>query len=526
MRDVYLGLDSSTQSLTATAIAVDGPRREIIYEHSIAFDEAFPEYRTRHGVLPSDDPRRGTAPPLLWVDTLDRMFETMAASHLDLTRIRAISGSAQQHGSVYLREGAGAALASLDPESRLAPQIAPLLSRTDAPIWLDCTTTDECAALTTALGGDAALGRLTGSRAYERFTAAQIRRFATLDPEGYAATDRIHLVSSFLASLLAGRHASLEPADASGMNLMDLRMRRWSPAALRATAPDLERRLPRIEPSSTVVGELSPYWQQRHWLPRAKVVAWSGDNPSSLVGLGLIHPGHMAISLGTSDTLFGSIDAPDPDPSGSGHVFASPAGGYMALTCFANGSLARERVRDAYGLDWETFSRMLRDTPPGNGDALMLPWFAPEITPLITDPHPLRYGLDPADAPRNARAVVEGQMLAMRLHARWMTSRVRSLRATGGAATNREILQVMANVFDADVTRIESGNSASLGAALRAFHGDRASAGTPLAWDEIVAGFTDTSDVRVVPDPAAVATYARLLPIYEAVEASVLDSIG
>lgn len=526
MRDVYLGLDSSTQSLTATAIAIDGARREIAYEHSIVFDDEFPEFGTRHGVLPSDDPRRGTAPPLLWVAALDRMFETMAASGTDLTRIRAISGSAQQHGSVYLRSGAGAALGSLDPAAPLAPQIAPLLSRADAPIWLDCTTSDECATLTAALGGDAALARLTGSRAYERFTGAQIRRFALTDPDGYAETDRIHLVSSFMASLLAGRHAPLEPADASGMNLMDLRMQRWWPAALRATAPDLDRRLPRIEPSSRIIGELSEYWQQRHWLPRAKVVAWSGDNPSSLVGLGLIHPGQMAISLGTSDTLFGAIDAPDPDPSGSGHVFASPAGGYMALTCFANGSLARERVRDAHGLDWPAFSRLLRETPPGNGDALMLPWFAPEITPLVTQPQPLRYGLEPGDAPRNVRAVIEGQMLAMRLHTRWMTDRVRSLRATGGGAVNREILQVMADVFDAEVSRIQPRNSASLGAALRAFHAHRAAAGEPLAWDDVVAGFTAPADAPVTPNPAAVAAYARLLPIYAAVEASVLEASG
>jgi sugar (pentulose or hexulose) kinase len=117
-------------------------------------------------------------------------------------------------------------------------------------------------------------------------------------------------------------------------------------------------------------------------------------------------------------------------------------------------------------------------------------------------------------------------MLAMRLHARWMTNRVRSLRATGGAAVNREILQVMADVFDAEVSRTQPRNSASLGAALRAFHADRASAGAPLAWDEIVTGFTEPGDIRVVPDRKAVAAYARLLPIYEAVEASVLDSIG
>ena len=156
-----------------------------------------------------------------------------------------------------------------------------------------------------ALGGDEAVARLTGSKAIERFTAAQIRKFAGSDEAAYARTDRIHLVSSFLASLLVGSHAPLEPADASGMNLMDLARSRWAPNALDASAPDLERRLPPIRPSWTIAGRLDQYWQRRHGFPAARVIAWSGDNPSSLVGLGLVDPSQRAISLGTSDTVFG-----------------------------------------------------------------------------------------------------------------------------------------------------------------------------------------------------------------------------
>jgi sugar (pentulose or hexulose) kinase len=136
-----------------------------------------------------------------------------------------------------------------------------------------------------------ALARLTGSRAYERFTGAQIRKFATESPVAYANTDRIHLVSSFMASLLAGRHAPIEPGDGAGMNLMDLAAHAWAPAALDATAPELERRLPPIRDSWSVAGELSPYWQRRYGFGPARVIAWTGDNPSSLIGLGLIEPG-------------------------------------------------------------------------------------------------------------------------------------------------------------------------------------------------------------------------------------------
>jgi sugar (pentulose or hexulose) kinase len=113
-------------------------------------------------------------------------------------------------------------------------------------------------------------------------------------------------------------------------------------------------------------------------------------------------------------------------------------------------------------------------------------------------------------------------MMAMRLHARWMTGPVRSLRATGGGAVNREILQVMADVFDANVLRIQPRNAASLGAALRAFHADRASAGEPVTWAEVVSGFTAPSGDPIVPVREAVAVYARLLPAYEALEARAL----
>ena len=113
---------------------------------------------------------------------------------------------------------------------------------------------------------------------------------------------------------------------------------------------------------------------------------WSGDNPCSLIGVGLIKEGRVAISLGTSDTLFGYMREPHPDPSGSGHVFGSPTGAYLGITVFKNGSLARERIRDDYGLDWAGFSAALERTRPGNRGAIMLPWFAPEITPAVMTP--------------------------------------------------------------------------------------------------------------------------------------------
>lgn len=520
---LYLGFDSSTQSLSAIVLEVDGDRRRVVFESSIVFDEAFPHYGTSHGVLPNSDPATAASPPLLWVEALDLMMTRLVESGLPLGQLAAVSGSAQQHGSVYLNARAGSTLAALDPGRPLVDQIGGIFARQVAPIWMDSSTSAECAEIEAGVGGDHALAQRTGSRAFERFTAAQIRKFSKQDPAAYAATDRVHLVSSFLASLLTGRHAPLDPGDGSGMNLMDLAACTWWQPAVDSTAAALAPKLPPIAPASSVVGSLSPYWQRRYGLPPAKVVAWSGDNPCSLVGVGLVREGRLAISLGTSDTVFGLMREPRVDRTGTGHVFGAPTGDYMGLTCFKNGSLARERIRDTFGLSWPSFSDALRRTPPGNRGGILLPWFAPEITPTVLTPGVHRYGLPADEADGNVRGVIEGQQMAMALHSRWMRVTVDSIHATGGAAANRDILQVMADVFGASVYQLQVGNSAALGAALRALHGSMTADGQAATWDDVIKEFVEpVAQSALTPDPARHAMYQELIDVYAACEAHAL----
>jgi xylulokinase len=385
---------------------------------------------------------------------------------------------------------------------------------------MDSSTAAECQEIAAAVGGQQRLADHTGSRAFERFTGPQIRKFSRVDPAGYAATARVHLVSSYLATLLAGVDAPLDPGDGSGMNLMELADASWWSPAVEATAPGLAARLPALKASSTVIGPLSRYWQERYGFPAARVVAWSGDNPCALIGTGLVREGRLGVSLGTSDVVFGPMDAPRVDRSGTGHVFGSPTGAFMGLTVFLNGSLARERVRDDYGLSWEAFSAALRDTPPGNGGAVLLPWFAPEITPTVAVPGVHRYGLDQGDAAGNVRAVIEAQMLAMALHSRWMNVSVDTIHATGGASANRDILRVMADVFGATVYQFEVGNAASLGAALRAAQADALADGGNADWDGIVAGLAEpAASTRIEPHPARHALYLAFMDVYAACEA-------
>jgi xylulokinase len=460
-----LGLDSSTQSLTAVVLDVGSGR--VVHQCSLNFDRDLPGYGTCSGVLPHADPAIVHAPPLMWVKALDRVLADVGRA-VDLAQVAVIAGSAQQHGSVYLGKTFPSVLAGLRPDASLAPQLQGVFTRATAPIWMDSSTSEDCRAIDAALGGTAETQRITGSAAYERFTGPQIRRFARSEPLAWAATAHVRLVSSFLASVLAGRPVGTDWGDGSGMNLLDLASKRWHQPALDAVADDLGGRLGDPLCPAVELGCISPALAQRYgFSPACRLLPWTGDNPSSAIGLGLVQDGSCAISLGTSDVLF-AISAARPAMPSAGHTFISPTGDHMALFCFANGSLAREAVKDAHHLDWDGFSAALCRSNPGNDGRLMLPWFRPEIVPKVLNPKVLRVGFDAGQTDVDVRAVVEAQFLSMRLRAEAAGITPIEICVTGGAAQNPAVLQVLADVFQRPVRRSTITNTAALGAAVRA----------------------------------------------------------
>lgn len=522
---LFLGLDASTQGLKATLI--DGHGR-LQHETAVQFDVDLPEFKTQGGVHRQPDGLTVTAPPLMWVAALDLLLERMKHAKAPLARVAAISGSGQQHGSVYLKAGARAILHALNPRQSLKDQASGLglFSVAESPVWMDSSTTPQCRQREAALGGPQATADLTGSRAYERFTGNQIAKIYQQHPDQYQATERIALVSSFMASLLIGDYAPIEPGDGAGMNLMDLRTKQWAQPALDCTAPDLEAKLGHIVPSHTPIGRISAYFVNRYGFSvDCEVIAFSGDNPCSLAALRLEQPGEIAVSLGTSDTVFGALA--DPRPSATeGHIFGNPINpaGYMALICYKNGSLTREFIRDEYaGGSWNCFNRALAETPPGNNGKLGLYFKEPEITPPVLKPGVFRFDADnppvknftPAE---NIRAVVEGQFLSMRLHGQQIGLEPRMILATGGASVNAAILQIMADVFGCPVFTSRQPNSASLGAAYRALHGRQcARAGRYVPFKEAVP-VVEPFCQAAAPNPGAAKVYAGLLTRYAALE--------
>ena len=205
----------------------------IITSEIVNFDSELPHYKTKDGVYrDASIDGRIVSPTLMWVEALDLILQKLSQSDLDFRKIVSISGSAQQHGSVYWKRGCLEKLSSLDPNKPLVDQFNNAFSVKESPIWMDSTTTKQCREIEKAVGGALELSRLTGSRAHERYAGPQIRRIFETQPQVYYNTERISLVSSFMASLLIGGFACIDETDGAGMNLMDIKLRAWSKIAM------------------------------------------------------------------------------------------------------------------------------------------------------------------------------------------------------------------------------------------------------------------------------------------------------
>lgn len=204
----------------------------IVAAELVHFDSELPHYKTKDGVYRDSSVNgRIVSPTLMWVEAFDMMLQKLSKK-IDFGKVAAVSGSGQQHGSVYWKYGGSSILSSLDPKKQLVEQFTEAFSIKESPIWMDSCTTEQCKKIEEAVGGALELSCLTGSRAHERFTGPQIRRIYETQPEVYKQTERISLVSSFMASLLTGSYACIDETDGAGMNLLDIKQRAWSKKAL------------------------------------------------------------------------------------------------------------------------------------------------------------------------------------------------------------------------------------------------------------------------------------------------------
>lgn len=462
------------------AIVVDN-NLDIIHHVNVDFDKELKEFRTKGGVCrESDTSNVVTVPVLMWLKALDMCLDKLKLDGLNFQTVVALSGSAQQHGSVWWKNGSSELLGNLNYDDFLHKQLVSAFSLTNSPIWMDSSTTEECNMIQDHVGGPQELAEITGSRAYERFTGPQIAKIYKKKPEVFHATERISLISNFLASVFLGKYAPFDVSDASGMNMLDIKSKSWSEKCLQAVVEGdissvelLRKKLGSIiANSSSVLGKVSDYFIECHgFSSNCLVSSFTGDNPASMAGLCIDH-GELFISLGTSDTAVFPLDK--PSVTLNGHVLCNPIddNSYIGMICFKNGARTRQRIRNKCAKsDWDQFSKLLDSTTRGNFGNIGFYFDMLEIYPLCEGDfrfNQLDQKVSSFSDEIEVRALIEGQVMRLCYHTKLMGLDIDNLNKiliTGGASENKQILQVISDVFKKPVYTLSVPNSACLGAA-------------------------------------------------------------
>ena len=397
-----------------------------------------------------------------------------------LDDVEAIAVGGQQHGMVLVDEAG-------EPVR-------------DALLWNDNRSAPQAEQLIEELGGPEAWASAVGSVPVASFTVTKLRWVAEHEPDLARRAVGVVLPHDWLTHRLRGRPAEFvtDRGDASGTGY-------WSPAsgdyrddiARLAFGRDLD--VPRVAGPSEAVESTAN---------GAVVGPGTGDNMAAALGLGL-GPGDLAVSLGTSGTVFAVATHPTADASGIVAGFADATGAYLPLVCTLNAARVLEAAAAMSGVGLAELDDLAGSVDGADG-LVLLPYLDGERTPPLPDATGLLHGLTRHNAtPAHlARAAVEGMLcgLADAVAAlREQGVRPGRIVLIGGAARSQSVRRIAAELFGLEVLVPEPAEYVALGAARQA------------AW--ALAGSDQPPDWpiradRLEPEPERVAAGERVLARY------------
>jgi xylulokinase len=498
MSNTYtLGLDISTQSISAVVVDPKASPAAIVAEMSLRYRDD--ERLNRFGIdfetllVPPRVAGEADQPPEMFLAGLDAMLADLVAAGVDLSRVVAVSVSAQQHGHVYLSEAGLEAIAALGAAESDAPggerggerggqrgrgpddlvgRFRGAFAYGTAPIWQTADSQPEADELRAALGGTAAIVEASGSDSPARFTGAVMRRTARRYPGAWKETARVALLSNFFTGVLsANSECPIDWGNGAGMSLMNYRGRDWSETLVAAVgdglpegAEGVRRRLPDLATPITVAGTIARYFVERYGFdPGCLVNIGSGDNPQSKVMI----DGDL-LSLGTSFVYMVDTGEPVVDTNGYANSMYDGIGRPFVFACRTNGAMVWDRVRDRFEADYDRGERALAEAQPGAHLAVWQPYA--ESYP-VAPPLKVVHGEGVSDSPSFEElypAIVDSALVLTRYYAKGFERGAGPLALTGGPAGSVEIQRRVAAIFERPVVVMGS-SGAALGSALSAW---------------------------------------------------------
>ncbi len=484
-------------------VGTTGTRAIVVDEAGTLVASATAEYPlyTPHPLWAEQDPLDW------WQATQTAVRGALARAGLKGSDIQGIGLSGQMHGLVLL-----------DAQDQvLRPAI----------LWCDGRTQAQCDWITERVGR-ARLFDLVANPPLVGFTAPKIVWVRDHEPAVLDRARRALLPKDYLRFRLTGAYAT-EVSDASGTLLLDVKHRRWSKEMLSLLEVD-ERLLPEVFESPVATARVSAEAAAATGLAEGTpVVGGAGDQAAGGVGNGIVRPGLISSTIGSSGVVFAFTERPWMDPGGRIHTFCHAVPGrwhVMGVTLGAGLSL--RWVRDelgqvemaAGGLTGEDPYALLtaeaENAPAGCDGLIYLPYLMGERTPHL-DPNARGVWFGLTGRHRRAhlvRSVLEGVAYSLKDSLellRGLGVPLGEVRFSGGGGRSALWRQIQADVFGLGGVTLNVGEGPAYGVALLA------GVGTGV-WATVEEACDATLRVveRVTPDPGRMATYGRYYPIYRA----------
>ena len=432
-----------------------------------------------------------------WDAAVDAIRGVLSQAGVAGSEVKGIGLSGQMHGLVILDEGGAVIRPSL--------------------IWCDQRSQPQVDAVNARIGRENVL-RYIANPVLTGFTLPKLLWVRDHEPANFARVRKMLLPKDYVRFRLTGEFAS-EVSDASGTAVFDVVNRRWSFEMMDGLGLD-RAILPACYESSEVSGRVTPLVAELTGLAAGTpVVGGGGDQASSAVGNGIVEPGIVSCTLGTSGVVFAHMDQVAYDPAGRVHTFCHAVRDkwhVMGVTQGAGLSLQWFRNQLAPGTDYDRLTAEAAESPAGAQGLFWLPYLMGERTPhLDATARGGWIGLTNRHTRADLiRAVIEGVSYSQRDCLDIVAGLgvpLSSVRASGGGAKSAFWRQLLADILGTRVVTLETQEGSAYGAALLALAGTGAYSSVPEVCRNAI---RETESVS--PRPAETAYYAKAHGVYQA----------
>lgn len=168
--------------------------------------------------------------------------------------------------------------------------------------------------------------------------------------------------------------------------MLNVRNRRWHEELVRCIDDSgrLMEALPPLIEAHEIGGQVTEEAASFLGIPSGiPVSSGGGDNMMSAAGTGVVTEGKLALSLGTSGTMFGYSSFPIVDEKKRLAAFCSSTGGWLPLLCTMNCTVATELYRTMLDMGVKEFDQLASKAAPGSDGVITVPFFNGERTPNL-----------------------------------------------------------------------------------------------------------------------------------------------